>query len=397
MSEEERRPGFATRAIHGARSPHVEQDPASVPIYQTSTWRFDTSEDYAEVINFRRHGYVYGRGYGNPTVEAFEAVMADLEGVESAYAFASGMAAVHATVTTYAKAGDRVVSSTELYGGSYSLFHSVLPRYGVEVTYVSPHDVEAVAAALPGAKLFYVETIANPNCTVADLAALATRCREAGVPAAVDNTFVSPYLCNPAALGFDVVLHSATKYVGGHSDLIGGVACGTEETRVALRRTAIDVGGAMEAFPAWLCLRGLVTLPLRMERHSASAAAVAAFLEAHPKVERVHYPGLASHPHHGIAQRELRGGLAGGMLAVEVGGGVDAAVRFCDSLELAWVGTSLGGHKTLVGHAASTTHRQMDPEARRAAGIADGLVRVSVGLEEADDLIADFDQALQKA
>src|SRR6266568_893380 len=195
MSEEERRPGFATRAIHGARSPHVEQDPASVPIYQTSTWRFDTSEDYAEVINFRRHGYVY----------------------------ASGMAAVHATVTTYAKAGDRVVSSTELYGGSYSLFHSVLPRYGVEVTYVSPHDVEAVAAALPGAKLFYVETIANPNCTVADLAALATRCREAGVPAAVDNTFVSPYLCNPAALGFDVVLHSATKYVGGHSDLIGGV------------------------------------------------------------------------------------------------------------------------------------------------------------------------------
>jgi methionine-gamma-lyase len=397
MSEEQGRPGFATRAIHGARTPPVEQDPASVPIYQTSTWRFDTSDDYAEVSNFRRHGYVYGRGYGNPTVEAFEGVMADLEGVESAYAFASGMAAIHATVTTFAKAGDRVVSSTELYGGTYSLFHSVLPRYGIEVTYVSPHDVDAVVAALPGAKLFHVETIANPNCTVADLAALAARCREAGVPTAVDNTFASPYLCNPAALGFDVVLHSATKYIGGHSDLIGGVACSTEETRVALRRTAIDVGGAMEAFPAWLCLRGLVTLPLRMERHSASAAALAEFLDAHPKVDRVHYPGLASHPHHGIAQRELRRGLSGGMLAVEVGGGVDAAVRFCDSLELAWVGTSLGGHHTLVGHAASTTHRQMDPEARRAAGISDGLVRVSVGLEDADDLVADFDQALQKA
>ncbi|MDP9343464.1 MAG: aminotransferase class I/II-fold pyridoxal phosphate-dependent enzyme [Actinomycetota bacterium] len=397
MTDEERRPGFATRAIHGARTPPVEQDPASVPIYQTSTWRFDTSEDYAEVINFRRHGYVYGRGFGNPTVEAFEGVMADLEGTESAYAFASGMAAVHATATTFATAGDRIVSSTELYGGSYSLFHSVLPRYGIEVTYVSPHDVDAVAAALPGAKLFFVETIANPNCTVADLAALGARCREAGVPSAVDNTFASPYLCNPAALGFDVVLHSATKYVGGHSDLIGGVACGSEETRVALRRTAIDVGGAMEAFPAWLCLRGLVTLPLRIERHSGSAQRVAEFLESHPKVERVHYPGLASHPHHRIALRELRGGLGGGMLAVEVGGGVDAAVRFCDSLKLAWVGTSLGGDKTLVGHAASTTHRQMDPEARRAAGIADGLVRVSVGLEDAEDLVADFDQALEKA
>ncbi len=397
MSDEERRPGFATRAIHGARTPPVEQEPASVPIYQTSTWRFDTSEDYADVISFRRHGYVYGRGYGNPTVEAFEGVMADLEGTESAYAFASGMAAVHAVATTVAQGGDRVVSSTELYGGSYSLFHSVLPRYGIEVTYVSPHDVDAVAAALPGAKLFYVETIANPNCTVADLAALAARCRGAGVPAVVDNTFASPYLCNPAAMGFDVVLHSATKYVGGHSDLIGGVACTSEDLRVALRRTAIDVGGAMEAFPAWLCLRGLVTLPLRMERHSASAQAIAEFLEAHPKVDRVHYPGLPSHPHHEIARRELGGRGFGGMLAVEVGGGVDGAVRFCDSLKLAWVGTSLGGHKTLVGHAASTTHRQMDPDARRAAGIADGLVRVSVGLEDADDLIADFDQALEKA
>ena len=396
--EEERRPGFATRAVHGAaRSPRVEQDPASVPIYQTSTWRFDTSEDYAAVTDFRRHGYVYGRGYGNPTVEVFEGAMADLEGTESAYAFASGMAAIHATVTTFAKAGDRIVSSTELYGGTYSLFHSILPRYGIEVTYVSPHDVDAVAAALPGAKLFHVETIANPNCTVADLAVLAERCRGAGVPCSVDNTFASPYLCNPAALGFDVVIHSATKYIGGHSDLIGGIACGTEQTRVALRRTAIDVGGAMEAFPAWLCLRGLVTLSLRMERHAASAKTLAEFLEAHPKVDRVHYSGLASHPHHAIAQRELRDGKVGGMLAVEVSGGVEAAVRFCDSLELAWVATSLGGHKTLVGHAASTTHRQMDPEARRAAGIADGLVRVSVGLEDADDLIADFDQALQKA
>jgi methionine-gamma-lyase len=387
---------FGTRAVHGARTPPVEQTPSSVPLYQTSTWRFDTSEDYADVISFRRRGYVYGRGYGNPTVESFEALMADLEGTEAAYGFASGMAAIHAVATTYAKSGDRVVSSPELYGGAYSLFHHVLPRYGIEVTFVSSHDPDAAAEALPGAKLFYVETIANPNCTVADLAALGKRCRSSGVPCAVDNTFASPYLCNPAELGFDVVIHSATKYLGGHHDLIGGVACTSEEVRNRLRATAIDVGGAMQPLDAWLAVRGLITLELRMQRHCSSALAVAGFLDDHPKVERVHYPGLASHPHHEIAARQLRGGF-GGMLAFEVEGGVDPAVRFCDALELAWVATSLGGHHTLVGHAASTTHRQMDPEARRAAGIGDGLIRVSVGLEDPDDILEDFDRALEKA
>lgn len=392
---EERERGFATRAVHGGRAPHVDQDPASVPIYQTATWRFDTAEDYAEVIEFRRPGYVYGRGYGNPTVEAFESVMADLEGTEAAYGFGSGMAAIHTVASMAAGAGDRIVSSTELYGGTYSLFHHTLPRAGVEVTFVSPHDLAAVEAALPGAKLFHVETIANPNVTVADLAALGALCREAGVPASVDNTFASPYLCNPARFGFEYVIHSATKYVGGHHDLVGGVVCSTGESRTALRRTAIDLGGAMQPFDAWLALRGLVTLPLRMERHSATAQALAELLEAHPKVERAHYPGLASHPHHEVARGQLRG--FGGMLAFEVEGGVDPAIRFCDALELVWVGTSLGGHKTLVGHAASTTHRQYTPEARRAAGIGDGLIRVSVGLEDPQDVLDDFERALEKA
>jgi cystathionine beta-lyase/cystathionine gamma-synthase len=216
------------------------------------------------------------------------------------------------------------------------------------------------------------------------------------VASVVDNTFASPALCNPAEHGFDYVMHSATKYIGGHHDLIGGVVCTTSEGFRALRATALDVGGAMEAFPAWLAIRGLVTLELRMHRHSANALAVAEFLEGHPKVERVHYPGLPSHPQHEVAARELHGGF-GGMLAFEVRGGVDPAVRFCDALELAWVGTSLGGHKTLVGHAASTTHRQMAPEARRAAGIGDGLIRVSVGLEEPDDVVDDFAQALERA
>jgi methionine-gamma-lyase len=374
----------------------MDQVAPSVPIYQTSTFRFDTSEDYAETISFRRPGYTYTRGYGNPTLLAFERLLAELEGTESGFSFASGMAAVHTVVTSIAQAGDRIVASNELYGGSFSLFTKVLPRYGIEVTFVSPHDPEAVAGALPDAVLFYVETIANPTVTVADLETLGSLCRASGVPAAVDNTFASPYLCNPARLGFDHVIHSATKYIGGHHDLTGGVVATTEDGMRRLRDMAIETGGTMAPLEAWLALRGLMTLELRMERHSRSAQALAEFLEGHAMVERVHYPGLASHPHHEVARRLLPRGF-GGMLAFEIEGGVEAGMRFCDALELAWIATSLGGTHTLVGHAASTTHRQMDPAARRAAGIADGLVRVSVGLEDVEDLIEDFERALEKA
>jgi methionine-gamma-lyase len=392
---EDRKRGFTTRAIHGAKPPAIEQEPASVPIYQTSTFRFDSSDDYAETISFRKPGFTYTRGYGNPTLQAFERVMADLEGTESAFSFASGMAAMHTVFTALARSGDRIVTSSELYGGAFSLFTKVMPRYGIGVTFVSPHDLDEVARELPGAAFFYVETIANPNATVADLSVLADLCAGHGVPAVVDNTFASPILCNPAALGFDLVLHSTTKYVGGHNDLIGGVVCCREEDMRRLRDTVIDTGGTMAPFEAWLCMRGLMTLELRIERHSSSAQALAGFLEGHPKVERVHYPGLASHPQRAVAARQLRGGC-GGMMAVEVAGGVEGGMRFCDSLELGWVATSLGGVHTLVGHAASTTHRQLDPEARRRAGIADGLVRVSVGLENVDDLKEDFARALEK-
>lgn len=387
--------GFSTRAVHGA-APRVDQQTPSVPIYQTSTFRFPDSEAYAETIAFRSPGYTYTRGYGNPTVAAFEEQMAALESTEAAFGFASGMAAVHAVVAAHAGAGDRVVMSAELYGGTYALATRVLPRNGVEVTFVDPHDLQEVRAALPGAALFHVETIANPNVTVADLEALAQACRAAGVPASVDNTFASPYLCRPASLGFDHVVHSATKYVGGHHDLIAGVVCTSDAGRDRLREVAIDVGGTMAPFEAWLCLRGLMTLALRMERHCANAMALAAAIEAHPKVERVRYPGLPSHPDHEVAARQFERGF-GGMLAVEVAGGVSGGQRFCDALELAWVATSLGGTHTLVGHAASTTHRQMDPDARRAAGIADGLVRVSVGIEDLDDIVEDVEHALERA
>lgn len=395
MREDERH-GFATRAIHGARTPPIEQDTPSVPIFQTSTFRFATAEDYAETIAFRKPGYTYTRGYGNPTLLAFENLMAELEGTGAAFSFASGMAAIHTLVTSLARAGERIVASTELYGGTYALFRKVLPRYGVDVTFVNPHDLDAVAAALPGARLFYCETIANPNVTVADLPAIARLCDREGVPAAVDNTFASPYLCTPADHGFAYVLHSATKYVGGHNDLIGGVVCGSAEGVAGLRETVIETGGTMAPLEAWLCLRGLATLELRMERHGANASALAALLDVHPKVERAHYPGLGSHPQHELARRLLPKGF-GGMLAFDVAGGVEAGRRFCDALELAWVASSLGGTHTLVGHAASTTHRQLDTEARRAAGIADGLIRVSVGLETESDLLEDFERALEKA
>ena len=394
-SPRERRRGFATRAIHGAVLPPVEQATPSVPLFQTSTFRFDTAEDYAETIAFRRPGYTYTRGYGNPTVLAFERLMAELEGTPSAFGFASGMAAIHTVATALARSGDRVVASSELYGGSYALFRRVLPRYGIDVVLVDAHDPEAVSRAIPGAAFFYAETIANPNVTVSDLELLGRLCREAGVTAVVDNTFASPYLCTPATYGFELVIHSATKYLGGHHDLIGGVVCCDEARAAMLREVAIDTGGTMAPFEAWLCLRGLMTLELRMERHSASGLALARSLEGHPKVERVRYPGLASDPDHEVAERLLRNG-SGGMVAIEVAGGVEGGARFCDALELAWIATSLGGTHTLVGHPASTTHRQMDAAARRAAGVADGLVRISVGLEDVEDLIEDVDRALEK-
>ena len=389
------RSGFSTRAIHSARLPQVHQRPSAVPLYQTSTWTFESLEDFADVIAGRAEGHVYGRGYGNPTVEAFEAVMADLEGTEAAYGFASGMAAIHAVVTTLAPSGRRIVASRALYGGTHGLFHEILPRYGVEVTVVDALDQEAVERALPGAALFYVETIDNPLLSVPDLAALGELCRRAGVPSVVDNTFASPYLCQPAALGMDYVIHSATKYVGGHSDLIAGVVCCSADDRAAVRQMSLELGGAMQPLESWLCIRGLATLELRMERHCSSAQRLAALLESSPLVKTTYYPGLASHPTHETASRQLRS--FGGMISVEVTGGLQGARRFCESLQLARIGASLGGTHTLVAHPASTTHRQVEPAARAAQGLADGLVRISVGLEDADDLLADFARALEVA
>ncbi|HET9671543.1 MAG TPA: aminotransferase class I/II-fold pyridoxal phosphate-dependent enzyme, partial [Actinomycetota bacterium] len=360
-----------------------------------STFRFDTNERFAKAIRFEEPGYVYSRGYGNPTVDAFQATIADLEETDRALGFSSGMAAISTLMLTVAGGGDRIVAGSALYGGTVSVLRGVLSRFGVSVTFVDPTDLDEVAAALPGAALFYCETIVNPTTAVPDLEALARLCREAGVLSAVDNTFASPYLCTPAQLGFDAVIHSVTKYLGGHADLIGGVLCTGDELFRRVRGTLIDLGGAMPPLEAWLALRGIATLSLRMEHHCRSAAALASALADHPAVGRVWYPGLASHPQHGIAARQLR--APGGVLAFEVAGGYEPGARVAEALELAWIGGSLGSLMTLVAHAASTTHRQVDPEVRRAAGIGDGLLRVAVGLEDPEDLIEDFVGALDAA
>lgn len=395
MSDPGQRRRFQTRTVHPRRPALPEQSSSSVPIFQSSTFRFETNEEFARAIRFDGPGYVYSRGYGNPTVDAFQSAMADLEDAESAIGFASGMAAISSLLLTVASAGSRIVAGSALYGGTVSMLRHVLPRFGIETTFVDPTDVDQVRDALPGADLFYCETIVNPTTTVPDLAVLAELCRDAGVLSAVDNTFASPYLCTPISLGFDVVLHSATKYIGGHADLIGGVACTNEALFRRLRATVVDLGGSMQPLEAWLCLRGLSTLGLRLDQHCASAGRLAQALDVHPAVDRVHYPGLVSHPQHEVAARQLRG--FGGTLAFEVAGGLDAGSRVAEALELGWIGGSLGSVMTLVAHPASTTHRQVDPDARRSAGIADGLLRVAVGLEDADDLIEDFTRALDEA
>ncbi len=366
-----------------------EQRPTSVPIFQTSTWGFDSGEEFAEVLSGAKAGYAYGRGYGNPTVEAFERVLASLEGTEACFAFSSGMSAINSVCLSQAGAGDRLVASKELYGGTYSFFASVLPRYGIEVDFVDPHDLAAVEKALPGAALFYCETIANPLCSVADLAALKAACDRAGVPAAVDNTFASPLLCNPAALGFEFVIHSVTKMIAGHSDVVAGAVCCSAKDRAALRKVALDTGGAMAPFEAWLCLRGAETLELRMGRMCENAAALTELLSTRAEVSAVHYPGLKSHPQRQVAERQF--GFAGGsMFSFEIADGATAAEKWCARLRLSWIGASLGGTHTLVCHPASTTHRQVPAEVRRGAGLSDGLIRVSPGIENTEDLVADF-------
>jgi cystathionine beta-lyase/cystathionine gamma-synthase len=384
-------PGFSTRAIKAAgRVPDAPQPPVNVPIYATSTFEVSDATELGDLLEFARPGHSYTR-YSNPTHEALEAALTELEGGEMALSTASGMAAIHAVVLSILRSGDELVMPRALYGGTLGLAQTVLQPLGIGHRMVDTTDPEAVSAAFSRrTKLLWLETITNPTTAMADVGTLAELAHDRGVVVVVDNTFASPALANPLAWGADVVVHSTTKYVGGHSDLMGGAIIGPVERVEAARRILINVGGNGSPWEAFLALRGLKTLALRMERHSSNALAVATALEGAPGVAAVRYPGLASHPQHDLACRVLQGGMAGGMLALELEGGREHGERFLDRVRVAVHATSLGSVETLVSHPASSSHRQLTDAELAAGGLGPGTVRVSIGLEDAEDLVADL-------
>jgi methionine-gamma-lyase len=385
-----------TRVVH----PPVPAPQAGVPLAPqldpSSTYAFDDVSEFALASSEKvGAGYVYAR-WANPTVDAFEAAVADLEGAEAAEAFASGMAAISAVFLALCGSGDRVVSSRALYGNAFSLLADRLPRYGIEADLVGLDDFEAYERALPGAKALYVETIANPRVTVPDLPRLAALAARHGVPLVVDNTFASPLLCRPLELGAAIVVHSATKFLGGHHDLLGGVVCASEEALSPIRAVARDLGPTMSPFTAWLGLRGMQTLHLRVDRSCANALRIADALASHPQVAGVAYPALEGDESKDRAD-DLLGGRGGGVVGFDVSGGRARAARFQQELRLVHPAASVGGTHTLVVHAASVTHTQLTAAQLAEAGLGEGFCRLSVGLEDPADVIEDLRGALDRA
>jgi cystathionine gamma-lyase len=378
--------GFSTRAIHAGQSPDPSTGAIMMPIYATST--------YVQKSPGVHQGYEYSRTQ-NPTRMAYERCIADLEGGQAGFAFASGTAAV-ATLLDTLETGSHVIVMDDVYGGTYRLFERVRRKSaGLDFSFVDLADSKALEAAVrPETKLIWIETPTNPMLKLVDLEAVASFARARGILTCADNTFASPWVQRPLELGCDLVMHSATKYLNGHSDMVGGVLVVGTNTELAEQLSFLQnaVGAIQGPFDAFLALRGLKTLGLRMQRHGENAAAVAAFLEKHPKVESVSYPGLPSHPQHDIARRQMRGG--GGMVTIVLKGGLPDSRRFLERVEIFALAESLGGVESLIEHPAIMTHASIPPENRAALGIGDGLVRLSVGVEDEADLIADLTQAL---
>jgi cystathionine beta-lyase/cystathionine gamma-synthase len=375
--------GFSTRAIHAGVEPDPHTGSIMTPVHLTSTY---VQEEFG-----RHRGHVYSR-VSNPTRTALERNVAALEGAREALAFGSGMAAISALFHLL-KSGDHVVVSRNVYGGTWRLAKLVLEDFDLAFDFVDTTKPSVVAASIrPATRMVFVETPTNPTMEITDLAAVAKLCRERHVLSIVDNTFATPYLQNPLAFGIDVVMHSATKYLNGHSDMLGGMLA-LDGARVVerLRFVQKSVGAIMSPFEAWLCLRGIKTLAVRMERHCANGAAVARVLDAHPRVRTVHYPGLTSHPQHRLARRQMRG--FGGMIAFDLGS-LASARRFLNRVRLCALAESLGGVETLVCHPATMTHAAVPAAERRRIGVGDGLVRISVGIEDVDDIVDDVRHAL---
>lgn len=393
MSEHEHL-GFNSLLIHGG----VEADPlgsATVPIYQTSTFAFKSADDGARCFAGESDGYIYTR-LGNPTIATLERQIAILEKGFGGVAVASGMAAVSTIYVAFLKAGDHIVSTAAVYGPSRGIMESYFKKFGVESTYLSTADLDAVRAAIrPNTRMLYVETPTNPTMELSDIRALSTIAREHKLVMVVDNTFSSPFLQRPIEMGADIVFHSMTKFINGHADIVAGmIVARDKELYKAVRQAMIGMGGNMDPHQAYLVLRGVKTLALRVQRAQENAQQVAEYLENHPKVAWVKYPGLKSHPQHELAEKQMDG--PGAMISFELKGGLKAGKVLMDNVRLALLAVSLGGIETLIQHPASMTHSKMAKEKREAAGISDGLVRFSVGIEDLKDIIADLEQALSK-
>jgi len=386
MEEQDSR-RFETRAIHVGQAADPATGATIVPVYQTVTYTQDAIGSH--------RGYEYSRT-DNPTRAALEACLASLEGARHAVAYGSGMAAIHGT-TQLLEAGDHVVVADDLYGGSYRLFTKVMPRFGVRFSYVDATRPEEIEKAMEGSTRFvWIESPTNPMLRLVDIEACAEIARRHGARLVVDNTFATPYLQNPLAQGAHVVVHSTTKYIGGHSDVIGGaVVVDDEETHRTLRFTRNATGGVPGPWDAWLTLRGAKTLALRMRQHESNAARIAAFLSERREVARVYYPGLPDHPGHALARQQMRG--FGGMVTIDLAGGAAAARAFCEATRLFSLGESLGGVESLVGYPWTMSHAAFPPEEKLRKGITEATVRLSVGIEHEDDLCEDLAQALERA
>lgn len=388
------RAGFATQAIHAGYDPKAHDGALCPPLHLSSTFVFNSAEEGAEIFAGERPGYFYSR-ISNPTLDLLEQRMALLEGGEAAVATASGMGAIAGVLWTFLKPGDEVIVDKTLYGCTFAFMRHGLARFGVKITHVDLTDADNLAQHISAAtKIVYFETPANPNMRLIDIAAVSAIARDHGAQTVVDNTYATPVLTQPIILGADIVVHSATKYLGGHGDLVGGIAVGTARDIAEVRLVGIkDMTGAIMApFNAMLVMRGLKTLKLRMAEHCRSAMVVAAMLEAHPAVAAVHYPGLESFGQRGLALQQMSG--FGGMIAFELHGGYAAGVAMMNRLQLIHRAVSLGDAESLIQHPASMTHSTYSPEERAEYGISEGLIRLSVGLEEVEDIIADLDQAL---
>lgn len=420
--------GFRTRALHAGARPDPTTGARAVPIFQTSSYVFEDTDDAADLFALQKYGMIYSR-LGNPTVSAFEERMAALDGALGAVAASSGHAAEFLAVTALAEAGDHIVSSSHLYGGTITMFSNTLARFGIDTTFVDPIDLDGFAVAIrPETKLLFTETIGNPSGAIADIEALADLAHSSGLPLAIDSTFSTPALCRPMEWGADIVVHSATKFIGGHGTSLGGVVCeagtfdwgsgrfpnmtepvptyndlrwwdnfGEYSYLTKVRNDHLrDLGSTLAPMHAWLFLQGLETLDYRMAGHVANAHAVAAWLDDDPRIAWVNYAGLPSSPHHELSNKYLPAG-PGAVFTFGLTGGRDAGSTFIESLEMISHLANVGDAKTLILHPASTTHSQLSNEQMAAGSVTPDMVRISVGLEDLDDILYDLDRALEKA